>query len=88
MKNYLICNSQDITDIDGNFLGKRVCDVSEEMFPVGADYEWKQYEEFVDVYTGFWYWADNKPNQYIAPGAPITAALDAEQPTTEGTQTL
>jgi hypothetical protein len=67
MKNYLICNIQDITDVDNNVLGKRVCDVADSTFPVSDDYEWKQYAEFIDVYTGAWYWADNKPNQYNLP---------------------
>jgi hypothetical protein len=82
MKNYLICNIQDVTDVDGNILGKRVCDVADTTFPVSDDYEWKQYAEFIDVYTGAWYWSDNKPNQYNLPisETQITAI--------EGTQNL
>jgi hypothetical protein len=66
MKNYLICNIQDITDVDGNVLGKRVCDVSDVTFPVSNDYEWKECVDFFDIYTGAWYWAD-KPTKYIPP---------------------
>lgn len=82
MKNYLICNTQDVLGIDGNLLGKRVCDVSDATFPVSNDYEWKQYPDFFDVYTGYWYWSD-KPTEYIIPPV-ITSNTD--QPTTEGTQ--
>jgi len=73
MKNYLICNIQDVTDVDGNILGKRVCDVSDTTFPVSDDYEWKQCADVLDVYTGAWYWADEKPNQYVPPVAVPTA---------------
>jgi len=73
MKNYLICNTQDVTDVDGNVLGKRVCDVSDATFPVSADYEWKQHNEAIDVYTGYWYWSD-KPTEYVAPVVTPTAA--------------
>jgi hypothetical protein len=82
MKNYLICNTQKITDIDGNVLGSRICDVSESTFPVSDDYEWQQYAEHVDVYTGQWYWTD-KPTEYVAP-----IPEPQEQPVTEGTQDL
>jgi hypothetical protein len=86
MKNYLICNIQDVVDAEGNILGKRVCDVSDITFPVSNDYEWKQYAEFVTVYDNQWYWADNKPNEYVLPATNIT--FDENQPATEGTQTL
>ena len=66
MKNYLICNIQDVTDVDGNILGKRVCDVSDNTFPVSNDYEWKSHLEYFDIYTGSWYWSD-KPTEYVAP---------------------
>jgi hypothetical protein len=82
MKNYLICNIQDIIDVDGNILGKRVCDVCDATFPVSNDYEWKEYSEYFDVYTGQWYWTD-KPTEYVAP-----APEQQEQPATEGTQDL
>jgi hypothetical protein len=85
MKNYLICNIQDVIDIEGNVLGKRVCDVSDTTFPVSNDYEWKQCAELFDVYTGQWYWADEKPGEYIPPFIP---APTEEQPTTQGTQDL
>lgn len=84
MKNYLICNIQNVTDVEGNVLGKRVCDVSDATFPVSNDYEWKQYAETFDVYTGAWYWSD-KPTEYVPPVIP--APLE-EQPATEDTQTL
>jgi hypothetical protein len=67
MKNYLICKIQDVIDVDGNVLGKRVCDVSDTTFPVSNDYEWKQYVEFLDIYTGQWYWLGDKPVEYVAP---------------------
>jgi hypothetical protein len=73
MKNYLICNTQDITDVDGNILGKRVCDVSDTTFPVSNDYEWKQHNEVIDVYTGYWYWSD-KPTEYVGPDISPTTA--------------
>jgi hypothetical protein len=82
MYNYLICKTQQIYDIQGNDLGSRVCDVSESTFPVSDDYEWKEYAEYFDVYTGSWYWAD-KPTEYVAP-----APEPQEQPVTEGTQDL
>ena len=84
MKNYLVCNIQDVIDVDGNVLGKRVCDVCDTTFPVSNDYEWKQYSEFVDIYTGWWYWTD-KPTEYVVP--PITTP-NTGQPSTEGTQDL
>ena len=67
MKNYLISNIQNILDIEGNVLGKRVCDVADTTFPVSNDYEWKQYSEVIDVYTGDWYWLDDKPVLYVRP---------------------
>jgi hypothetical protein len=70
MKNYLICNIQDVIDIEGNVLGKRVCDVCDATFTVSNDYEWKQYEELFDIYTGAWYWSDDKPVEYIPPTPP------------------
>ena len=70
MKNYLICNIQDITVIGGNVLGKRVCDVCDATFPVSDDYEWKEYAELVNIYTGQWYWLDDKPVEYIPPAPP------------------
>jgi hypothetical protein len=79
MKNYLICNIQDVTDVDGNILGKRVCDVADATFPVSNDYEWKQYAETFDVYTGAWYWSD-KPTEYVAP---VVAPTTAQTPTKE-----
>jgi hypothetical protein len=85
MKNYLICNTQDVIDIEGNVLGKRICDVSDFTFPVSTNYEWKEYADYFDIYTGQWYWADNKPNEYVPPVIP---ASEENQPTTEGTQTL
>jgi hypothetical protein len=66
MYNYLICTIQNIKNAEGNDLGNRVCEVSESTFPVSDDYEWKQYDEYFDVYTGQWYW-DNKPIEYIHP---------------------
>jgi hypothetical protein len=84
MKNYLICSIQDIADVDGNILGKRVCDVSDATFPVSNDYEWEQYSEFVDIYTGNWYWTD-KPTEYVAP--PVITSNTGQQ-STEGTQDL
>ena len=86
MKNYLICNIVDAIDIEGNILGKRVCDVSDTTFPVSDDYEWKQYTEFLDIYTGQWYWADDKPNEYVPPVVNITPAEN--QPNSSGTQDL
>jgi hypothetical protein len=83
MKNYLICKIQDVTDVDGNVLGNRICDVSDTTFPVSNAYEWKQYAEFVDVYTGAWYWDNDKPVEYVVPRTPITVAPNAEQPTTD-----
>lgn len=86
MKNYLICKIQDIVDADGNILGKRVCDVTDSTFPVSNDYEWKEYAEYFYIYTGQWYWADDKPNEYVPP---ITNTTPAEnQPNSSGTQTL
>jgi hypothetical protein len=85
MKNYLICNIQDVIDVDGNILGKRVCDVSDTTFPVSNNYEWKDYAEYFDIYTGQWYWANNKPNEYVPPVIPTP--LEG-QPATQGTQTL
>jgi hypothetical protein len=85
MKNYLICNTQNIIDIDGNILGKRVCDVADATFPVSQDYEWKEHDEYFDIYTGEWYWLD-KPTEYIAPVPVILPAED--QPQTTGTQEL
>jgi hypothetical protein len=86
MKNYLICKIQNITDVDGNILGNRICDVVDNIFPVSDDYEWKEYAEYFDIYTGQWYWADNKPNEYVAPNPqPIP---EPQQPATQGTQTL
>lgn len=87
MKNYLICNIQDVIDAEGNVLGKRVCDVVDITFPVSQDYEWKQYAEFIDIYTGGWYWADDKPNEYI-PTPPLVQTPADEQPVTTGTQDL
>jgi hypothetical protein len=87
MKNYLICNIQEVADVDGNVLGKRVCDVSDSTFPVSADYEWKQYAEFVDIYTGAWYWLE-KPVEYVAPPTPMAVAPETEQPTTTDLETL
>jgi hypothetical protein len=78
MKNYLICNIQDVTDVDGNILGKRVCDVSDTTFPVSDDYEWKQCVDVLDVYTGYWYWSD-KPTEYVAPSVAPTAAPTKEE---------
>jgi hypothetical protein len=66
MKNYLICNIQQLIDIDGNVLGNRICDVSDTTFSVSDDYEWKQYSEYFDIYTGAWYWSD-KPIEYVQP---------------------
>jgi hypothetical protein len=66
MKNYLISNTQEVIDIEGNVLGKRVCDVSDVTFPVSNDYEWVQHTELVDIYTGAWYWTD-KPTEYTPP---------------------
>lgn len=66
MKNYLICKLQDVTDVNGIVLGKRICDVADTTFPVSNDYEWKQYSDFVDIYTGDWYWTD-KPVSYVPP---------------------
>jgi hypothetical protein len=77
MKNYLISNIQEIFDVDGNLLGKRVCDISDSTFPVSDDYEWKQYEEFFDIYTGAWYWFD-KPTEYIAPLPPVPEPIVEE----------
>jgi hypothetical protein len=85
MKNYLICKTQNVVDVDGNILGKRICDVSDTKFPVSNDYEWKEYAEYFDIYTGQWYWLD-KPTEYIPPLPPIEPAEN--QPSTEGTQTL
>jgi hypothetical protein len=85
MKNYLICNIQDVIDIEGNVLGKRVCDVSDTIFPVSNDYEWKQYGEWFDIYTGQWYWLSDKPNEYVPPSI---SKPSEEQPTTQGTQEL
>jgi len=81
MNNYLISKIQDIYDVEGNDLGNRVCDVSESTFPVSDDYEWKQYEEYFDVYTGQWYW-DNKPVEYIPPFQNSNPAND--QPSASG----
>jgi hypothetical protein len=86
MKNYLICNIQDVIDIDGNVLGKRVCDVSDNTFPVSNDYEWKQYAEYLDIYNNEWYWADDKPVEYIPP--PPKPAPKDEQPSSSGVQDL
>jgi hypothetical protein len=86
MYNYLICKIQDIVDVDGNILGNRVCDVSETTFPVSNNYEWKEYAEYFYIYTGQWYWADNKPTEYIPPLPPIEPAEN--QPVTQGTQEL
>jgi hypothetical protein len=85
MKNYLICKIQDITDTEGNVLGQRVCDVSDTTFPVSNDYEWKEYAEYFDVYTNQWYWADDKPNEYVPPIIPNPLN---DQPYTTGTQTI
>jgi hypothetical protein len=82
MYNYLICKIQDVTDVDGNILGKRVCDVCETTFPVSDDYEWKQSAGFFDVYSNQWYWTD-KPVEYVIP-----SSYNPQQPTTQGTQTL
>lgn len=83
MKNYLIVNIQDVIDVEGNVLGKRVCDVSDETFPVSNDYEWKEYSEFIDIYTGVWYWTD-KPIQYVPPAIPVAE----DQPTSSGLEDL
>lgn len=85
MKNYLICNIQDITDVENNVLGKRICDVSDTTFAVSTDYEWKEYQDYFDIYTGDWYWSD-KPTEYVPPTPVIIPAED--QPQTTGTQTL
>jgi len=84
MKNYLICNIQDVIDVDGNVLGKRVCDVADETFPVSDDYEWKQYAEFIDIYSGDYYWSD-KPTEYIRP---VITPVKENEIKTEGTQEL
>lgn len=78
MKNYLICNIQDIADVDGNILGKRVCDVVDATFPVSDAYEWKQHAETFDVYTGAWYWSD-KPTEYVAPAPQPTAEQNKDR---------
>ena len=80
MKNYLICNIQDVCDVEGNVLGKRVCDVSDTAFQVSDDYEWKQYADFVDIYTGAWYWLDDKPVEYVAPLPPIPEPVVEGEP--------
>ena len=83
MKNYLICNIQAVIDADGNILGSRICDISDETFPVSNDYEWKQYAEFIDIYTGEWYWTD-KPTEYIVPPIyPEVIPKEIEIPVTE-----
>lgn len=84
MYKYLICKTHVFYDEQNNLLGPRVCDVCESTFPVSNDYEWIDYPEYIDVYTGAWYWTD-KPNQYIPP-EPVVAPED--QPNAEGTQTL
>ena len=86
MKNYLISNTIDLIDVNGAILGKRICDVSDSTFPVSNDYEWKEYSEYFDVYTNQWYWADNKPNEYVPPAIPVDAAED--QPNSSGLENL
>lgn len=71
MNYYLISKIQNIINEEGIVLGPRVCDVAESIFPVSTDYEWKEYAQRIDIYTGYWYWADNKPNEYVAPIPPI-----------------
>lgn len=80
MKNYLIYKKQDILDVDGNVLGKRVCDVSDVAFPVSDDYEWLQYAELFDIYSNEWYWSD-KPVEYIRV---FPQVIDEEEPATPG----
>jgi len=75
MKNYLICNTQDIVDFNGNTLGKRVCDISETTFLVSEEYEWKQFSETLNIYNGIWYWSNEKPEEYI----PINTAEQNKQ---------
>jgi hypothetical protein len=82
MKNYLICNIEKIIDVEGNVIGSRICDVSDTTFSVSDDYEWKQYAEYFDIYTGQWYWSD-KPTEYVPP-----ISEPEEQPITEETQDL
>lgn len=84
MKNYLISNIQQLTDLEGNILGRRICDVCDNTFSVSNDYEWKEYSEFIDIYTGVWYWTD-KPTEYIPP---IIVPVKENEIETEGTQEL
>lgn len=88
MYKYLICKTHQIFNDEGNVLGCRVCDVCEQEFPVSNDYEWVDYHEYVDIYTGAWYWSDNKPNEYIVPVPPKPVVPETEQPKISNLNTI